>query len=69
MVRKVCKNDPLVERNVYTRSESDPKYPLGSSRIKMVQVREEVVRANEEGPRARRGGPCMTENGSLTMQQ
>ena len=29
MVRKVCKQDPLVERRVYTRSESDPKISAG----------------------------------------
>ena len=56
MVNKVCnKKDPLVERRVFMRSESDPKISTGIaySRMKMVGVREGVVRANEESPRAR----------------
>ena len=55
MGNKVCnKKDPLVERRVYMRSESDPKISTEILENEMLGVREGVGRANEEGPRARR---------------
>ena len=69
MANKVCnKKNPLVERRVYMRSEIvTRKYPPGYSRMKMVGVRERVVRANEEGPRGGQRSACYN-NGPLIYE-
>ena len=61
---------PLVERRVTREAKVTRKYPPGSSRIKVVRVREGVVRANEEGPRTRRADVRVwVQNGPLKRQK
>ena len=70
MVNKVCnKKDPLVERRVYMRSESDPKVSTGilekengrGTRGSGPRKRRRSVRAEGRGPRVIKNGPLMRQ--------
>ena len=71
MANKVCnKKDPLVERRVYMRSESDPKISTG------ILENEDCRATRGRGPRKRRRsaraagrGPHVIKNGPLMRQK